>query len=128
MEKLTLAIGLALALFATAPASPTAAQTEGMSVEQFLASAERSPRDATALFHPVTGRLTGEVRAGFTTIRDQQRAAVAAGQTPVTCIPERVSASSEEVMNTINAVPANRRSISVTQALREWMIERYPCR
>lgn len=120
MKKLALALGLTAALFATA--------AEAMSVEQFLASAARIPRNPTALLHPATGRLTNEVRAGFRTIRDEQRAAVAAGRSSATCVPQRVSFSAGEVLDRMNAVPAGRRSISVTQALREWMIERYPCR
>ena len=117
---------LALAVALTAALSATSAQA--MSVEEFLASAARIPRNPTALLHPATRRLTGEVRAGFRTIRDEQRAAIAAGRRRAACIPERVPISADEVLDRMNAVPANRRSISVTQALREWMIERYPCR
>lgn len=120
MKTLALAAGLSAALFATA--------AQAMSVEQFLASAARIPRNPTALLHPATRRLTAEVRAGFTTIRNEQRAAVAAGRSSATCIPDRVAVSAEEVLDRMNAIPAGRRSISVTQALREWMSERYPCR
>ena len=128
MRNLALAIGLAVALCTTSLATTSAAQAQAMSVEQFLASAARIPRNPTALLHPATRRLIGEVRGSFKTLGDQQRAAVVAGQRPVTCIPERVSVSPEDVLNRMNAIHASRRSISVTQALREWMIERYPCR
>ena len=128
MKHLVLAISLAVAIFATTPAATAAAQAQAMSVEQFLASADRIPRNPTALLHPATRRLTSEVRSSFKTLRDQQEAAVTAGQRPVACIPERVSVSPQDIVNRMNAIPASRRSISVTQALREWMIERYPCR
>jgi hypothetical protein len=119
MKKLALAVGLAATLFATA--------AQAMSVEEFLATAARIPRNATAMLHPATHRLVDEVKAGFRTIRAEQRAAVAAGRQPAACIPERVALSPEEVLARLQTVPANRRSISVVQALREWMAERYPC-
>jgi hypothetical protein len=30
-------------------------------------------------------------------------------------------------MARLNSIPRSRRGISVTQAMREWMVERYPC-
>jgi hypothetical protein len=31
------------------------------------------------------------------------------------------------ILNRFNAIPAQRRSISVNQAVREWMAEEHPC-
>jgi hypothetical protein len=104
-----------------------ASSAQAMSVEQFLASAARIPRNLTALLHPDTRRLVGEVRTAFKTIRTEQEAALAAGRASTTCIPERVTVSSEDVLARLNSLPPSRRAISVTEALREWMVERYPC-
>lgn len=100
---------------------------QAMSVEQFLASAARIPRNPTALLHPSSRHLVSEVRTAFKTIRAEQETALAAGRTSTTCLPERATVSSDDVFARLNGLPPSRRSISVTQALREWMVERYPC-
>jgi hypothetical protein len=106
---------------------PVAAQA--MPVSEFLAEAEDIPRNPTALLRADTRRLMGEVEAAFTTVRDERRAAVAAGRTPAFCPPEgtRVRLSPEDFLARLNSIPPSRRHISVTQAVREWMAERYPC-
>jgi hypothetical protein len=42
-------------------------------------------------------------------------------------MPERVSFSPDAILGRFNSIPASRRNISVTQAMREWMAERHPC-
>lgn len=120
MKKFALVIGLAATLFATA--------AQAMSVQEFLTTAARIPRNPTALLRSDTRRLMNEFKGGFRTIRAEQAAARSAGRTPVTCMPERISMSPDEILGRFNSIPAARRStLSVTQALREWMAERYPC-
>lgn len=120
MKKIALVVGLAATLLATA--------AEAMTVQQFLTAAARIPRNPTALLRSDTRRLMDEFKGGFRTIRAEQAAARAAGRTPATCMPERVSMSPDEILGRFNAIPAGRRgSLSVTDALREWMAERYPC-
>lgn len=120
MKKLALATGLAATLFGAA--------AQAMSVQEFLTTAARIPRNPTALLRADTRRLMGEFEDGFRTIRAEQVAARRAGRTPVTCMPERVSMSPDDILGRFNAIPAARRStLSVTDALREWMAERYPC-
>jgi hypothetical protein len=119
MKKIALVVGLAALLFATA--------VEAMTVREFLATAGRIPHNPTALLRSDTRRLMTEVRDGFRTLRSEQAAARAAGRTPATCMPDKVSVNPDQLLARFNAIPAARRDISVTQALREWMAERYPC-
>ncbi|MBA4805253.1 MAG: hypothetical protein H2038_11425 [Brevundimonas sp.] len=119
MKTLALAAGLAASLFATA--------AEAMTVQEFLTAAARIPRNPTALLRSDTRRLMNEVKGGFAAVRREQVAARTAGRTPPTCMPERVSLSPDDILGRFNAIPAARRSISVDQAIREWMVERYPC-
>jgi hypothetical protein len=119
MKKIALALGLAATLFATA--------AQAMTVQEFLTTAAGIPRNPTALLRSDTRRLMDEVKGAFRTIRAEQGVARDAGRTPATCMPEKVSVSPDQILGRFNAIPAGRRSISVTQAVREWMIERYPC-
>lgn len=120
MKKLALVVGLAATLLATA--------ANAMSVQEFLTTAAGIPRNPTALLRSDTRRLMNEVKTGFRTIRDEQTAARAAGRRPATCMPERASVNSDQLLARFNGIPAARRStLSVTDALREWMVERYPC-
>lgn len=116
--------GIALALVV----SLAATAVQAMTVEEFLATASRIPQNPTALLRSDTRRLMGELRGAVRTIRDDQSAARAAGRGPATCMPERVSLSPNDILRRFNAIPAQRRrTLSVTDALREWMAERYPC-
>lgn len=116
--------GASLALVLTLAA--TAAQA--MSVRDFLATAAGIPRNPTALLRSDTRRLLGEIRAAGATLRSEHDAAVAAGRRPAYCVPGgRISVRSDELLARFNAIPEGRRDISVTQALREWMVERYAC-
>lgn len=104
-----------------------AGAAQAMSVSEFLTTANGIPRNPTALLRPDARRLVGEVRGAMTTVRSEQAAARAAGRTPATCVPDEVRLSPDAILGRFNAIPQARRSISVTQAMREWMAERYPC-
>lgn len=121
MKKATLVLALAASLWATAASA--------MTVQEFLTTADRIPRNPTALLRSDTRRLMNEVRTAFKTVGDEQKAAQAAGRRPATCVPEgaRISLSPEIILNRFNAIPAARRNISVTQAVREWMAAEHPC-
>jgi hypothetical protein len=119
MKKLALAVGLAAALFATA--------AQAMTVQEFLTTAAGIPRNPTALLRSDTRRLMNEVQTAFRTVRGEEATAREAGRPRATCMPEKISLSPDAILGRFNAIPAARRSISVTQAIREWMVERYPC-
>jgi len=120
--KRTAPLALAIALIA----SVAQAQT-GMSVSQFLTTANGIPRNPTALLRPDTRRLMNEVKGAFATVRREQNAAQAAGRRSATCMPERTPISADALLRRFNAIPASRRNITVTQAVREWMAAEHPC-
>ena len=119
MNKLAVVLGLAATLIASSAAA--------MTVQEFLTTAAGIPRNPTALLRSDTRRLMDEVKGGFRIIRTEQAAARRAGRTPTTCMPEKVSLNPDQLLARFNAIPAARRNMSVTDALREWMVERYPC-
>lgn len=121
MKKFALAIGLAAALFAGA------ASARDMSVQTFLTTAAGIPQNPTALLRSDTRRLMGEFQGAVRTVRAEQAAARTANRRPATCMPDKVPFSPNAILGRFNAIPAARRNISVTQAVREWMAERYPC-
>ncbi len=116
----TVALGVALALFATA--------AEAMTVREFLAIADRLPQNASAVLRPEGRRLVDEVSDAVHTIKAEQAAAIRAGRRPAHCIPARgTGITPEALLARFKTLPARRRDISVTQAIREWMAERHPC-
>src|SRR5690606_40248871 len=107
---------------------PLPGAAAAMSVHDFPPSANRIPRNPPALLRSAPRPLTNEIGGAFKAVRDDQAAARAAGRRPATCIPEgKISLSAEQILARFNAIPAQRRNISVNQAVREWMGERYPC-
>lgn len=102
---------------------------ESMTVREFLAAADRIPRNPSAVLRSDTRRLIDEVTGAVADLKEEEAAALAAGRRPAHCIPPRgTGISTEPLLDRFNAIPAGRRGISVTQALREWMAERHPCR
>jgi len=104
MKAATFAVAAALALSAL----PSAAAA--MTVQEFLTSANRIPRNPTALLRSDTRRLMNEMNGAFKAVRDDQVAAKAAGRRSATCIPEgaKISLSPDMILNRFNAIPAQR--------------------
>ena len=125
MNRAVLAFAAALALGLAA--LPASAQDGRMTVATVLDTADDIPRNPTAMLRADTRRLLSEVRTATRTVRAEQEAAQAAGRTPRTCMPERVSLDADSLLARLNAIPAGRRNITVTQAIREWMAEEHPC-
>lgn len=119
MKKLALVVGIAATLFATG--------AQAMTVQEFLTTASRIPQNPTAMLRSDTRRLIREFEGAVRTVRAEQAAARQAGRKPPTCMPEQVSFSPNAILGRFNSIPASRRNISVTQAMREWMAERHPC-
>lgn len=116
------ALGLALFLSLVATAA------EAMSVREFLTIADRLPQNATAALRPEGRRLINEVSTSVHAVRNEQAAAVRAGRRPAYCIPPAGSGITPEgLLARFRAMPQGRRDIQVAQAIREWMIERWPC-
>ncbi len=125
MSRIILAIAAALAVSLAAP--PASAQDGRMTVETFLETADGIPRNPTAMLRADTRRLMREVSAAMGVLRAEEEVAEGAGRPRRTCMPERVSMSPDGLLARFNAIPAARRNISVTQAMREWMAEEHPC-
>ena len=121
MKKVTLILAAVASLWASGASA--------MTVQEFLTSANRIPRNPTALLRSDTRRLMNEINSAFKTVGDEQEAAQAAGRRPATCIAKgaKIRLSPEMILNRFNAIPAARRNISVTQAVREWMAAEHPC-
>ena len=105
-----------------------AGTASAMTVQEFLTTANAIPQNPTALLRSDTRRLMAEFRGAARTVRAEQTAATTAGRPPATCMPEKVGFSPNQILARFNAIPVARRTISVTQAMREWMAAEYPCR
>lgn len=118
----------ALTLLASAPLAQ--AQSAEMTVQQFLTIGQNIPRNrAVAMMRPDTRRLIREVTGAVSTVKAEQASAVSAGRTPAHCIPASgTGITPETLMARFETMPEARRRITVTQAVRDWMVERYPCR
>ena len=116
---------VAAALWLTAASSVLASD---MTVQQFMTIAQRIPHNATALLRPDTHQLIGEVKQAVLTVKSEQASAIRAGQHPATCIPPSgTGITARTLIARFNSLPADRRQDSITQAVRDWMAERYPC-
>ena len=121
MNQFALAPAIALALSANA--------AEAMSVREFLAIADRLPQNASAVLRPEGRRLVDEVSGAVNRIKAEQAAAERAGRIPVHCIPTRgTGITPQGLLARFRGLPSSRRDQSVTEALRQWMAERHPCR
>ncbi|WP_374514228.1 hypothetical protein [Brevundimonas sp.] len=114
------AVVLCLALTATA--------ARAMTVREFLAVADRLPQNASAVLRPEGRRLVNEVSEAVHRIRAEQAEALRDGRRPAHCIPARgTGITPRGLLARFRALPAERRDLSVTEALRQWMAERHPC-
>lgn len=105
-----------------------AAFAPAMTVREFLATANRLPQNATAVLRPEGRRLVDEVTRSVNAVRAAEAADRAAGRRPAYCIPARgTGITPEGLIARFNAIPPQRRNMTVTQAIREWMVERHPC-
>ncbi|MGW8705198.1 hypothetical protein ACWGLL_08095 [Brevundimonas sp. NPDC055814] len=118
----------ALTLLASGPLAQ--AQSAEMTVQQFLTIGQNIPRNrAVAMMRPDTRRLIREVTGAVSTVKAEQASAVSAGRTPAHCIPASgTGITPETLVARFETMPEARRRITVTQAVRDWMVERYPCR
>ncbi|RZJ29148.1 MAG: hypothetical protein EON85_07540 [Brevundimonas sp.] len=122
---LRIASALGLALFLSLAAATAA---EAMTVREFLSIADRLPQNATAALRPEGRRLINEVSTSVHAVRNAQFADERAGRRPAYCIPARgTGITPEGLLGRFRALPQGRRDMTVQQAIREWMIERWPC-
>jgi hypothetical protein len=119
------ALPIAAVLWLAAASSVLASD---MTVQQFMTIADRIPHNPTALLRSDTHQLIGAVKQAVLTVKGEQASAIRSGQRPVTCIPPSgTGISAQTLLARFNSLPAARRQDSITQAVRAWMAERYPC-
>lgn len=118
---------IALAAAVVACAGPALAQS-AMTLDTFVAQANRVPLNALAAIRPDARRLVGVANQAFETVGAENRAARAAGRTPAACPPARMEVSPRQLLAFLNAIPQTRRArMTPTDGIREWMANRYPC-
>ena len=123
MKKLALAMGLAVTLLATAVTAQSA-----MTLETFVTRANRIPMNPAAMLMPDAHRLKGEAERAFRTVGEEIRDARAAGRTPPACPPDRISLNPQQMLDYLNGIPqARRQRMSVTDGIRAWLANRWPC-
>ncbi|WP_233190298.1 MULTISPECIES: hypothetical protein [unclassified Brevundimonas] len=100
-----------------------------MTVQQFLNLGAHVPRNrVAAMLRPETRRLIGEVTDAVSTVKAEQAQAVSSGRRPAHCIPPSgTGITPESLVVRFESLPQAQRSLTVTQAVRSWMVERYPC-
>ncbi len=106
----------------------SAAAQAGMTLDAFVTRANRSPLNATAMLRPDAHRLKTEAERAFGAVRTEIREARAAGRRPPACPPERINLNPRQLLDHLNGIPQTRRQrMSVTDGIRDWMADRYPC-
>lgn len=119
--------GLLLGVMAMG-AMPSTASAQTMPLNEFLATADRIPRNPTALLRPDFRRLKREVEAGLSSIFTAQHRAKQANQPAQTCLPERFAFNSEDMVRRLKTIPEpQRRTMTITDGLREVIRRQYPC-
>ncbi|QBX38999.1 hypothetical protein E4M02_08415 [Brevundimonas sp. S30B] len=120
-------IAAILGLSAVLVAIPTTTSAQDASVRSFLATADRIPRNPTAILHPATRRLQRQVQTAVQTVANEQEALRQSGRPRTTCIPRRPDLTVDQLLGRFRSIPKARRNMTVTQAMREWLADRYPC-
>ena len=108
---------------------PGAASAQTMPLNEFIATADRIPRNVTALLRSDYRRLKREGEAGISAVLTEQYRAQQANRPSQTCIPmDGFSFDPEDVLRRLKAIPEpQRRRMTITDGLREIMRRRYPC-
>ena len=101
----------------------------GMPVDAFLAKADAlQAKGMMAMFSGDLKVLTGVIQSDAAALRGEREAATAAHRTPAYCPPGPVKLGSNEIFQTMRAVPAADRSHTDTRdVLRSYLAKRFPC-
>ena len=101
-----------------------------MTVAVFLEKADAlQARGMAAMFSSDIGLLKGEATSAGAALRAETEAARRAGRQPAFCAPERVRMSSTELLAFFRSIPpAQRQRLEVRDAMRFYMVRRFPCR
>ncbi len=121
-----LVLGLATLMVSLTVSSTAAAQS--MNLERFVTMANGIPRNPTALLRSDFRQVRREFESGFRAVVQEQGVARQAGRTPAICFPEEIELSPTDMLRRLNAIPpSRRRTMTITDGVREVMRGRYPC-
>lgn len=97
-------------------------------LDGFVVEANRIPLNATSALRPSAHRLKGEAERAFRAVGSEIRSARAGGRTPPACPPQRMNLNPQQMLGFLNGIPQERRRrMTVTDGIRVWMADRYPC-
>ena len=99
-----------------------------MTVREFNAISSNAPRNPTALLRPSVRRAWNTTSSSIETARAEEARARAAGVPPPFCIPATTNISPNDFVARMREVPSASQGQTVNQAVRIWMVERFPCR
>lgn len=109
-------------------ATPVPVLAQSMNLREFVSVAERIPRNPTALLRSDFRRVKREFEGGLAAVKREETAARSAGRAPSICPPERLSIDPVATLRQLDAIAdAGRPSMTVTDGMRQWMRDRYPC-
>jgi hypothetical protein len=121
-------IGIIVGVAMLGTALPGSASAQTMPLNEFIATADRIPRNPLALVRSDYRRLKREVEAGILAIATAQYRAREANQPPQTCLPDTFTFDAEGVLRQLKAIPEpRRRRMTITDGLREIIRRQYPC-
>lgn len=102
---------------------------QAMTVAVFLEKADAlRARGMMAMFSSDIGLLKGEITSAGEALRAETAAARRAGRQPPFCAPERVRMTSNELLAFFRSIPAaQRQRLEVRDAMRFYMVRRFPC-
>ena len=105
------------------------ASAQTMPLNDFIRTADRIPRNATALLRPDFHRLKREAEAGMSAVLTDQYRAQQANRPSQTCVPiDSFSFNPEDMLRRLKAIPEpQRRRMTITDGLRVVMRRQYPC-
>lgn len=120
-------IASAALIAALSLASPAAAQS--MSVATFLQKVEAlKAQGPLALMSSDIGLIKREVEAAGMANRAERKARLEAGQKPLACPPEKVSMSSDDLINHFRTIPeAQRGKTTIKAAMADMVRKKFPC-
>ena len=110
---------------------PSMASAQSMNAESFYKRSQAlKAKGPLALFSQGEIKLlTTEAQKAGTAARTARLAAAAAGQPPRACPPDKVTMKPDEFMQRLGAIPiAERKRITMTEAMTRITIARFPCR
>lgn len=106
---------------------PASAQT--MPLNEFIRTADRIPRNVTALVRPDFHRIKREAEAAMSVVLTEQYRAEQANRPSATCIPmDSFRFNPDDMLRSLKAIPdPQRRRMTITDGVRHILRRQYPC-